>query len=198
MRLFTAIDLPAEVKQHLAELIDRLRPTAPWRWSSVENLHITTKFIGEWPEARLAEMRDVLFTVKAVPIDIEVRGLGWFPNAQRPRVFWAGVEGGEPLQALARDTEAAVAKLGVAVEPREYTPHLTIARVPNPLVGQVCNLQRVFNPLGGVTLKPTSGLKTRCRIQSCPTTEFGCFRAADFHLYLSTAGHYTKLETFPL
>jgi 2'-5' RNA ligase len=192
MRLFTAIDLPAEVKQHLAELIDRLRPTAPWRWSPVENLHITTKFIGEWPEARLAEMKDVLRVVKAAPIDIDVRALGWFPNAKRPRVFWAGVEGGEPLRALARETEAAVAKLGVAVEPREYTPHLTLARV----VGQVSNLQRVFNPPGGFIRKPTSGLKTRCRIQSCPT--FGCFRAADFHLYLSTAGRYTKLETFPL
>ena len=190
MRLFTAIDLPAEVKQTLAELLDRLRPTAPWRWSPVENLHITTKFIGEWPEARLDEMKDMLRAVKAAPIDIAVGELGFFPNPKRPRVFWAGVGGGEALLALARDTEAAVAKLGVAVETREYTPHLTLARIPNPLVGQVANLQRVVNQLGGFTLDPPSGLATRSRLATCPTTEF--------HLYLSSAGRYTKLETFPL
>jgi 2'-5' RNA ligase len=53
MRLFTAIDLPAEVLDPLREFLARLRPLAKLHWSPVENLHITTKFIGEWPEARI-------------------------------------------------------------------------------------------------------------------------------------------------
>ena len=49
MRLFTAIDLPADVRDRLDKLIARLRPLARINWSPPENLHITTKFIGQWP-----------------------------------------------------------------------------------------------------------------------------------------------------
>src|SRR5205085_1953986 len=128
-RLFTAIDLPAETRAALGALLDRLRPLAPLRWSPVENLHITTKFIGEWPEARLDGVKRALATVAPQPVAIGVRGLGWFPDANRPRVLWAGIDAGAPLKNLARETERAVAKLGVTVEMREYSPHLTLARI---------------------------------------------------------------------
>ena len=49
MRLFTAIDIPEEIKTRLRLLVDRLRSTAKLSWSPVANLHVTTKFIGEWP-----------------------------------------------------------------------------------------------------------------------------------------------------
>src|ERR1700693_2408083 len=50
MRLFTAIDLPPEVTGRLDGLIAKLRPLARIRWSPAANLHITTKFVGQWPE----------------------------------------------------------------------------------------------------------------------------------------------------
>jgi 2'-5' RNA ligase len=84
MRLFTAIDLPAATKAVLAAHLDRLRPLARLRWSPVDNLHITTKFIGEWPEAQLDVLKRALATVPPQPVAIAVRGLGWFPNADRP------------------------------------------------------------------------------------------------------------------
>ena len=36
------------------------KPLARINWSPVDNLHITTKFIGEWPEARLDEIKRAL------------------------------------------------------------------------------------------------------------------------------------------
>ena len=48
MRLFTGLDLSGDVLANLANLLARLRPSARIRWTPVENLHITTKFIGEW------------------------------------------------------------------------------------------------------------------------------------------------------
>src|SRR5579884_2491547 len=50
MRLFTGLDLPAEIVGNLKSLLRRLQPEAPINWSPPENLHVTTKFIGEWPE----------------------------------------------------------------------------------------------------------------------------------------------------
>src|SRR5665213_443581 len=180
MRLFTAIDIPTDLTEALRSFVSRLRPAAKISWSSVENLHVTTKFIGEWPEPRLDEMKSALASVQVTgPIEIAVKGLGWFPNERRQRVFWAGVDGGEALRALARATEDAVAELGIPVEKRDYAPHLTLARIRETVA-----LDR---------LHPT--------LESFPSGcgfDFGSFRAMQFFLYLSAGGHYTQLEGFPL
>src|SRR5579863_8432824 len=134
MRLFCGIDIPAGIKAGLQTLTDRLKPLAKLSWSPIENLHVTTKFIGEWPEERLPEMHRALAGVpRPGPIGISVRGLGWFPNERNPRVFWAGLEASPNLYTLARDTEDAVAALGVVKEDREYQPHLTLARRRDPV-----------------------------------------------------------------
>jgi len=176
MRLFAAIDLPEEVRNNLRSLLGRLKPLAHVNWSPVENLHITTKFIGEWPEPRLDEMKRALAAIpRGGAIEISVRGLGWFPNERRPRVFWAGVEGGESLVSLARATEQAVAALGVPVEDRVYSPHLTLARIREAV--------------------PLDALRSAI---AKTAADFGSFRATDFFLYLSTGGKYTRLTAFSL
>jgi len=180
MRLFVAIDIPAEIKDALRCFVDRLRPTAKIGWSPVDNLHITTKFIGEWAEPRLEEMKRALTSVPVKgAIDINVKGLGWFPNSRRPRVFWAGVEGGEPLRALARATGQAVAQLGVPIDERDYSPHLTLARIR-----EAVPLERLHQT-----------------IESFPAGcgfDFGSFSARQFFLYLSSGGKYTQLAGFSL
>lgn len=180
MRLFVAIDIPAEIKDALRCFVDRLRPAAKISWSPVDNLHITTKFIGEWAEPRLEEMKRALTSVPVTgAIDINVKGLGWFPNSRRPRVFWAGVEGGEPLRALARATEQAAAQLGIPIEDRDYSPHLTLARLR-----EAVPLERLHQT-----------------IESFPAGcgfDFGSFSARQFFLYLSAGGKYTQLAGFSL
>jgi 2'-5' RNA ligase len=180
MRLFTAIDIPTDLTEALRSFVSRLRPLAKISWSPVENLHVTTKFIGEWPEPRLDEMKRALASVPAIgSFEIAVKGLGWFPNPGRPRIFWAGVEGGEAMRSLARATEDAVADLGVPVDKRDYSPHLTLARIRETVV-----LDRL-----------------RDTLQSFPAGcgfDFGSFRATRFFLYLSAGGRYTQLAGFPL
>ena len=173
MRLFTAIDLPPGTIENIGSFLARLRPLAKLRWTPTENLHITTKFIGEWPEARIEEMKAALGGVLSQPIDIAVRGVGWFPNARHPHTFWAGVEGREPLAELARATEQVVAKLGVQAETRVYSPHLTLGRVKdNVRIDEVA--------------------------ASAGNPDFGAFQASSFFLYLSANGKYSKLAEFSL
>jgi 2'-5' RNA ligase len=177
MRLFTAIDLPPEVTGRLDALITKLRPRANIRWSPAANLHITTKFIGQWPEERLAELQAALAGMgRRAPIPIRVSGLGFFPNRKSPHVFWAGVEAPAELTALARDTDLALAKLGVEPESREYSPHLTLARIKETVPALTLGLEDV-------------------------EADFGSFVADRFYLYLSKPGRsgsvYTKLSEFP-
>ena len=175
MRLFTAIDIPPHVKATLAALLDRLRPLAKLHWIPVEKLHITTKFIGEWPEDRLDELKQALSAVRAsAPVDIAIRRIGWLPNPRSARVLYAGVESGDSLIALATATEQAAASAGVPVEDRVYRPHVTLART------------RKRVPLGAL----------RQTLAEIELSAIGSYRASSFALYLSAAGKYTKLQEF--
>jgi 2'-5' RNA ligase len=180
MRLFIGLDLPADVIRRIDDLQSRLRPRAHIAWSPAANLHVTTKFVGEWPEARLEEMKRVLGKVTVpAPFEIRVTGLGFFPNARSPRVFWAGIEAPPQLPQLARDTDHATASLGLAKEARAYSPHLTLARIRTPV--------------------PLESL--HAAIGELPSRDFGAFLADRFFLYLSRPGPggsvYTKLAEFP-
>jgi RNA 2',3'-cyclic 3'-phosphodiesterase len=180
MRLFTGLDLPPEIAGRLDGLIARLRPAARIAWSPAANLHITTKFIGEWPEERLAELEAAL---EALPgraaIEVKVGGLGFFPNARSARVFYCGVEAAG-LKELAADTDAAGARLGIEAEKRAYSPHLTLARIR-----ERTNLKML-----------------EAGIAALGAAEMGAFEARSFFLYrsqLRRAGSiYTKLAEFPL
>jgi 2'-5' RNA ligase len=175
MRLFTGIDLPEPILDRLGRLLALLRPTAHLKWSPLDNLHITTKFIGEWPEEKLETFKTALGAIqKRRPIEIAVEGLGWFPNPQKPRVFWAGVHGGQALRDLAGAIEHTLEPVGVAAETRPYSPHLTLARISQPA------------PL-------TPVLQAIAKLDS---VEFGSFQATTFYLYLSAGGVYTKLSEF--
>jgi len=182
MRVFTGIDLSEEVRLNLEKLLCKLRPAARLHWSPVENLHITTKFVGEWPQDRLEQL---IAALAAVPrpgvIEIDVRGLGWFPNPHVPRVFWAAVHASPGLAQLAAAIDSKLeSDLGVPRENRPFSPHLTLARIKPPV--QVAALRQA--------------------VASLDAAEFGKFAATEFHLYLSERGPggsvYSKLADFPL
>lgn len=181
MRLFTGIDLPEPIKERLDVLISNLRSTAHLKWSPPYNLHITTKFIGEWPQERLQELVSKLAEVQSQQrVDVEIRGLGWFPNPHNPRVFWAAVHGSPALAELARATDSACTSLGIAAEDRSFSPHLTLARIKQPVPLQA--LRKAVSELASV--------------------DFGEFTAGAFRLYLSKPGPsgsiYTPLHDFSL
>jgi len=175
LRLFTAIDIPADVKAALAALLDRLRPLAKLSWIPPEKLHITTKFIGEWPEERLDELQRVLGAVRSSgPVEIAIRRVGWLPNPRSARMLYAGVESSETLTALAAATERAAEGVSIPVEDRIYRPHVTLAR----------NRKRV----------PLDALKHALAENELST--IGSYQASSFALYLSAGGKYTKLQEF--
>ena len=180
MRLFAGLDLPAEVVRNLERLLDELRPAAKIAWSPPANLHITTKFIGEWPENRLPELMTALESLPSRPaIAVAIRRLGFFPNPHSPRVFWCGVEA-PGLETLAVDTDRVASTLGIETEKRAFSPHLTLARIKEPVP---------FQPL-------------REKIAALPSLDFGGFAVNSFFLYLSKLSPkgsvYTKLREFPL
>lgn len=136
MRAFIAIDLPDAIRAVLREKQGAFRAVCPEaRWTRPEGIHLTLKFLGEISEARVKQVSDALGALGPVEVfEIAVKGFGFFPDARRPRVFWAGLEAPPVLPELARRVEAALEPLGFPGEHRPFTPHLTLARfnIPRP------------------------------------------------------------------
>jgi 2'-5' RNA ligase len=180
VRLFIALDIPESVRESLEKLSRGLRDTCPAaRWARIEGAHVTLKFIGETPGDRVGPIRAALASVRAAgAIELRFAGLGFFPSVQRPRVFWAGIEGGPTLGALARSIEERLESLGIPRETRDFHPHLTLARFDSP--------------------KDLDAL--RAAVENLGAPEFGSTRATEFHLYRSVlkrgGAEYTRLATF--
>ncbi len=98
---------------------------------SLEQVHLTLKFLGDTEEGLMPEivsaMREAASGVAA--FTVHVRGTGAFPNLGRPSVLWVGIQGGEPLARMARSLDADLAALGFEPERRPWAAHVTLARV---------------------------------------------------------------------
>ncbi len=136
MRSFIAIDLPETLRASLAESQAFFRPSAPGaRWVRPEGIHLTLKFLGEVQSGKADKIMESLGTVARAgfrPFRVEIRGFGFFPDARKPRVFWAGVEAAPGLAELAGKVEAAMESLSFPREQRPFRPHLTLARFKEP------------------------------------------------------------------
>jgi 2'-5' RNA ligase len=180
LRLFTGIAIPPAIARTLEETQALLRPLVPLRWSPLENLHITTRFIGAWPEDRLPSLQSTLAAIPPAPsFPVTVGGFGFLPATRHPKIFYAAVDGGPPLTALAAATDRALSTIGLEPEQRPYTAHLTLARIRDE------NLTAL-----------------RAHISADPQPRFGTFPVTEFHLYSSHPGPahstYSILSTYPL
>ncbi len=182
MRTFIAIDLPQEVHRELARQQAAFRGLIrDARWTSPEGIHLTLKFLGEVKDAQVIEIKRALEPLAAfTPFTVEVKGFGFFPDARRPRVFWAGIDAAPDLGQLAARVEDAMAKLGFPREERSYSPHLTLARFREP--------------------KPQPAL--RDMVAKHTELSWGRFEVSEFFLYESKlhpqGAEYIKLARFAI
>jgi RNA 2',3'-cyclic 3'-phosphodiesterase len=133
-RLFVAIGLPQELLEKLGKLQSEFKPFArDAKWVKPHGIHLTLKFLGYVDQALIPEIRSQLSKVTQTSKDfeIEVSGLGFFPNARRPSVLWVGVQSAELLE-LQRNVEESMSRLGFEKENRAFSPHLTLARFKSP------------------------------------------------------------------
>jgi 2'-5' RNA ligase len=181
VRLFVALDLPEAVRTALAELITKLKPKSrAARWVPPENLHITLKFIGYVGNEKLSAIQSALSSIRAAhPVALQFRGMGFFPNERRPRVFWCGIADSPNLAELAANIDQALAPLGIEAETRPFKPHLTLAR-----------------------FKSDEGVREVVRAATdMKSTDFGAATETNFHLYesllKSTGAQYNRVASFP-
>jgi len=134
VRLFVALDFPDAIRSAIRELVAHLQPLAKdARWTRVEGMHVTLKFIGQIDPERCERIIAALAGIQAdAPVDLRFQGVGFFPSERRPRVFWCGIEASPNLRELVADIERTLVPLGIPAEKREFVPHLTLSRFDSP------------------------------------------------------------------
>ncbi|MDX2269858.1 MAG: RNA 2',3'-cyclic phosphodiesterase [Bryobacter sp.] len=181
LRLFLGFRLDYAVRRNLELMLEHFAPLAELHWTKPDNFHITTTFLGSWPEDRLPELKAALAAAPLPPaFQVNIDGLGWFDNPHNPRSLFAGVRAPAALAEVKQITEAALAPLGWQREARPYVPHVTLARVKT---------------------KPDLGPLRRA-IASLPSNEFGECHLNRHLLYRSdlnpSGSTYTVVGEFPL
>ena len=134
MRTFIAVDFSPQIIRKITEIIDYFKTQTPnnaIKWVAPENLHLTVKFLGEVKENEIDNIKNLInqSLTDEDAFEIGVEGLGMYPNSHKPRVIWLGIKGGKPLIAIHNKLEKALQEIGIKHEKRDYSPHLTIARV---------------------------------------------------------------------
>ena len=139
IRTFIAVELNPTLKQAIAGVQEGLKRELQGlaagvrlQWVRVDSIHLTLKFLGDIEQGRVGNILHVLEEVGRdyEPFSIDVKGFGVFPNLRAPRVLWMGLaDQADVLIRLAGSIDAALAPLGFQIEPKPYSPHLTLARV---------------------------------------------------------------------
>ncbi len=125
LRLFAGLEIP---EMHRTRLGLLRSPLVGAKWVEPADMHITLRFAGDIDNRAASDLAEFLAGIHLEPFSIRISGLGVF-GGREPRVLWSGVESSEALTALQRATERAARSAGLAPEPQNYKPHVTLARL---------------------------------------------------------------------
>lgn len=123
MRLFIAIPVPDNVKEHFLFLQKNV--TAEAKINFVKEFHLTLKFLGEISEENLEKIKSQLSQIEFEPFTAKLNSTGVFPSEKMIRVLWIGIDPADKIIKLQKKIEASLEG-----EPdKRFHPHITLARV---------------------------------------------------------------------
>lgn len=155
MRTFIGVNISNEIKMELSRIQNVLKEmNLDVKWVKPENMHITLKFLGEIQKEKIKILQNDLTSVanRFKPFEINISGLGTFPDLRRPRVIWIGIDrGGSELKKMAIFIENNLANIGLAKEDKKFSAHLTLGRVRTTR-----NIERLKDKVEKLDIRPLS------------------------------------------
>lgn len=120
LRIFIALELSEELKRKIFYTFSHKIKSENAKIVPEKNLHITLKFIGHYPEEKIAELVEKLKEIECFEeFEIIFSEIGEFDA----RVLWVGIKDDGKLQEIAE-------KINQLLETHDrFSPHLTIARI---------------------------------------------------------------------
>jgi 2'-5' RNA ligase len=134
IRAFIAVELPFELRSALGKYKSEMEPGSKIyaKWVSPDGIHITLKFLGNIAPGMIDKITFSMEQACAemAPFTLETDELGGFPDLKHPRVLWLGMHGDtDRMKLLQEIIDGNLSSLGFEKEKREFTPHITLARI---------------------------------------------------------------------
>lgn len=186
MRLFVTVDPGDQVLDDIWAATDGVRSVSDAvRWVARDSMHITLKFLGEVKE-EIAVMKRVVEVAcgDRSAMDLAFDGFGAFPNARRPRVFWAGCDPDPRLELLQHSLETGFAGVGIESDGKPFRPHITLGRARRS--ASRAELASVAEAMGSVEFAATGYVDTVRLMASELSSDGAVYRCvSDFPLKAS-------------
>lgn len=131
VRAFLAIDLDDDLKPAIHKITNEFKETdANIKYVDLVNLHLTLKFFGEIDVDGIDILKEKIAEVVSQfePFDIKIKGCGAFPNTNRIKVIWLGLDGDKIVKDLHDKLDKEFSKLGFDKD-KKFSTHLTIGRM---------------------------------------------------------------------
>ncbi len=141
VRCFIAIDFNEETKASLLKLqhdVLKLHELTSIKAVSASTLHVTMNFLGEITRPEITKVTDALRTVAFHPFCVTLAGVGALPSIKKMRVIYVGFTPLDDLIGLNSRIESALPNK--YLPNREFTPHVTLARVKKHVSSQLQQL----------------------------------------------------------
>jgi 2'-5' RNA ligase len=131
------------------------------------------------PDNTIEDVNAALKQIHTLPYILKIKGVGFFPPRNTPRILWFGINPPEEIISMQSKIEKACVNIGLQAESRNFHPHITVARLNNPHREKIAEF-----------------------IVSNSLFSSEQFEVSQFHLYRSHLGkvqsHYEKLISFQL
>lgn len=148
-RLFVAVRV--QPTDPLRAALKRMEDLRGVKAVAPENLHYTMRFIGDVSDAIAKAIREAFAQgrLDMRPFDVEMRGVGAFPNPRDPRVVWVGAddEGDKGLHRIAQGIDDFLDEAGIGSRDKPFVAHLTLARVKRPSGRATDDLKAILDDL---------------------------------------------------
>ena len=125
-RAFICVEFSDGVIREVARVQELLDKKFIGKFTELENLHLTLKFLGEIDEDRIVEVKKRLGEIKLKEFEGKLHSLGTFSHKGNPRIIWIKITGREMVE-LQKQIDIALKDLFKSEE--RFMSHLTIARV---------------------------------------------------------------------
>lgn len=116
------LDILSEIKDELYD--EKIK------WLNESNFHLTLFFMGDTSEDLIKmlklELQEAMSTFKA--FNLVCKGFGVFRNVKTPRALWFGFKKSNELLTLKNIIDEVMTKVGLDLDKKDFSPHLTIGR----------------------------------------------------------------------
>jgi len=136
MRTFICVKISKELRDEIEEIYSHLENVPELenvRWTPLENLHVTLKFLGDVDSETVDLLKYSLSQSIAhlSPFESQLEKVHCFPNNHNPRIIVIDFKNPSPWMDLAKTVAQTTNQAGFDIEKRPFEPHITIGRIKN-------------------------------------------------------------------